>query len=172
MSSRTSAQSSSKSRKLTQLNSNTEKKLLGYAALAGASGIGILALLQPAEAEVVFTPTHQIMTERVPLPLDLNGDGIVDFKFFFGSSVTSIISTAAQMFVYGVAQTNQILGERRHHFSFASALPPGVEVGPNARFTASNNLLMGEVAFFPSTKHTIADLGRRRVARERIVSSA
>jgi hypothetical protein len=144
MSSRTSAQSSSKSRKLTQLNSTTEKKLLGYAALAGASGVGILALVQPVRAEVVFTPTHQIMTDRVPLPLDLNGDGIVDFKFEFVTSTTSgfHFSSAAMMSVYGVAQTNQIWVKKER----ASALPPGVELGPNGQF-AAGNIKMGTAGF-------------------------
>jgi len=143
MSSRTSAQSSSKSRKQTQLNSNTEKKLLGYAALAGASGVGILALVQPAEAEVVFTPAHQIISGfNGPFLLDLNGDGIADFSFgtYFSST---LISGKATLQVYGIAKTNQILGERRHHIAFASALPPGVEVGPNAKFAASNTLMGG-----------------------------
>jgi len=144
MFSRTSAQSSSKSRKLTQLNSNTEKKLLGYAALAGASGVGILALVQPAEAEVVFTPAHQIIggVNSSFLLLDLNGDGIADFSFRTYYSNT-LISGKATLRVYGIAKTNQILGERRHHFAFASALPPGVEVGPNAKFAASNTLMGG-----------------------------
>jgi hypothetical protein len=148
MSSRISAQSSSKLRKLTQLNSNTEKKLLGYAALAGASGVGILALVQPTEAEVVFTPTHQILgfLGGPNILLDLNGDGIADFSFRTFTSST-LISGRATLRVYGIAKTNQILGERRHNFAFASALPPGVEVGPNAKFAASNNL-MGGATFF------------------------
>lgn len=150
MSSRTSAQSSSKSRKLTQLNSITEKKLLGYAALAGASGIGILALVQPAEAEVVFTPTHQILGGfNNPILLDLNGDGIADFSFktYFSSTLTQ---GRATLRVYGIAKTNQILGERgRHNLAVASALPPGAEVGPNAKFAASNTS-MGAAAFFDS----------------------
>jgi hypothetical protein len=146
MSSRTSAQSSSKSRKLTQLNSNTEKKLLGYAALAGASGVGILALVQPAEAEVVFTPTHQTLGEFHLL--DLNGDGIADFSFeaYFSSTLTQ---GRVNLRVYGIAKTNQILGERHHNIGVASALPSGAEVGPNAKFAASNTL-MGAATFFPS----------------------
>jgi hypothetical protein len=143
MSSRTSAQSSSKSRKLTQLNSNTEKKLLGYAALAGASGVGILALVQPAEAEVVFTPAHQIIGV---FQLDLNGDGIVDFIFEVRTSNT-LISSYAKVLVFGgsgAGNSNQIWGGLRN---YVSALPPGVEVGPNRRFAASHTL-MGIVRYF------------------------
>jgi hypothetical protein len=144
MSSRTSAQSLSKSRKLTQLNSNTEKKLLGYAALAGASGVGIFALVQPAEAEVVFTPAHQIIQSF--LQLDLNGDGIVDFTFSVRTSNT-LISSYARIQVFGgsgAGNSNQIWGGLRN---YVSALPPGIEVGPNRRFAASHTL-MGSARFF------------------------
>jgi len=152
MSSRTSAQSSSKSRKLTQLNSNTEKKLLGYAALASASGVGILALVQPVRAEVVFTPTHQIINLfNSQILLDLNGDGIVDFSFHYSSSNT-LISSYAKLRVFGGTGTvpiNQIWGVGgRHTLSVASALPPGVTLGPNGRFAASDNgRLMGSAQF-------------------------
>jgi hypothetical protein len=36
-----------------------EKKLSGYAILAAASGVAMLALAPSAEAKVVYTPTHQ-----------------------------------------------------------------------------------------------------------------
>jgi len=154
MSSRTSAQSLSKSRKLTQLNSTTEKKLLGYAALASASGVGILALVQPTEAEVVFTPTHQILRHRGSLQIDLNGDGVVDFTLSGGSSITSGISTEARLRVYGNAKTNQIFGKKEQGpRPVASALPPGVELGPNSKFAASNTY-MGEAGNFPGGVRT------------------
>ena len=63
-----------------RINSAIEKKLLGYAALATAAGVGALALAQPSEAEVIYTPTNQKIA-GASLYLDLNGDGINDFFF-------------------------------------------------------------------------------------------
>ena len=73
--------SSLKSRPAVRLNSTVEKKLLGYAALASATGVGVLALAQPSEAKVVYTAAHQTIAQGSTFQLDLNGDGINDFFF-------------------------------------------------------------------------------------------
>ncbi len=54
-----SLKSLNKSRNATPLTSAMEKKLSGYAILAAASGVAMLALAPSAEAKVVYTPTHQ-----------------------------------------------------------------------------------------------------------------
>jgi hypothetical protein len=61
------------------LNERLNKKLLSYAVAAGAAGVGILAAAQPADAEVVYTPTNTPIQIGVPVPIDLNNDGITDF---------------------------------------------------------------------------------------------
>ena len=77
-----STDSSLKSRKATPLTSTTEKKLSGYAILAAASGVTMLALTPGAEAKVVYAPTNQKLPLNATFALDLNGDGIPDFNFF------------------------------------------------------------------------------------------
>lgn len=67
------------SKNRTALSENLNKKLLSYAAAAGAAGVGILGAVQPAEAEVVYTPANTPILVNHPLPLDLNNDGLVDF---------------------------------------------------------------------------------------------
>jgi hypothetical protein len=51
-----------------------------YAVAAGAAGVGILALAQPAEARIVYTPANvQILGPRSFYLIDLNQDGVADF---------------------------------------------------------------------------------------------
>jgi len=51
-----------------------------YALAASATGIGLMALTQPAEAKIVYTPAHIKITPHHSLFLDLNHDGIDDFE--------------------------------------------------------------------------------------------
>ena len=63
------------------IHSKLEKNLAAYFAAAGAAGVGMLALGQAAQAEVVYTPTN--VTVTTPVAIDLNHDGIVDFSLGF-----------------------------------------------------------------------------------------
>ena len=64
-------------RKPVVLSESTQRRLGMYALSATATGVGILAMAQPADAKIIYTPAH---TKVVPaLPIDLNHDGIVDF---------------------------------------------------------------------------------------------
>jgi len=60
------------------LNDKLNRSLLWYAAAAGAAGASLQAA-KPAEAEVVYTPANTPIQVNVPLPLDLNNDGVADF---------------------------------------------------------------------------------------------
>ena len=61
------------------LPNRLHQRLDAYALAATATGVGMLALAQPAEAKIVYTPTHRNLILGQPFPLDLNHDGIVDF---------------------------------------------------------------------------------------------
>jgi hypothetical protein len=64
----------------TQISPNLDKGLLGYAAAAAAAGVGLLALVQPAEAKIILTPSNIPITfGGGPLQFDINHDGIPDF---------------------------------------------------------------------------------------------
>jgi len=128
-----------------RINSAIEKKLLGYAALATAAGVGALALAQPSEAEVIYTPTNQKIA-GASLYLDLNGDGINDFFFQPRSSAGGHVKTfstrsGAAMILYPVAKTNQVWGSVG---GLVSALPPKVVLSKKGKF--GNNLVMGGVS--------------------------
>jgi hypothetical protein len=67
------------SRKHSQLSDVCLQRLNTYALAAGAAGAGVLALAQPAGAEVVYTQAHHAILRHSSFPLDLNHDGKVDF---------------------------------------------------------------------------------------------
>jgi hypothetical protein len=132
----------------TAVSSSVENKLLGYAALAGAAGVGVLALAQPSEAEIVYTPAHEKISGAMVLNIDLNGDGINDFyisarSFGRHGAKTFGTRTSAGFFVYPVANTNKIVGS----VGFASALAAKVQVGPEAKFNTSRGILGAVSAF-------------------------
>jgi hypothetical protein len=66
-------------RKPVVLSESTQRRLGMYALAASAAGVTILALEPPAEAKIVYTPTHVKLVPGTPFPIDLNKDGIVDF---------------------------------------------------------------------------------------------
>ena len=67
----------SKRRPATSFSSKLEKNLAAYMAAAGAAGLGFLAVSEPAEAKVVYTPANTSVQSS--LAIDLNHDGTTDF---------------------------------------------------------------------------------------------
>jgi hypothetical protein len=61
------------------LKPRLDRTLLAYVAAASAAGVSLLALTEPSQAEVVFTPTNQTISPGHLATIDLNGDGITDF---------------------------------------------------------------------------------------------
>lgn len=70
---------SSHPRPIAQVNPRLDKNLAAYVVAASAAGVSMLALAQPAEAKIVYTPAHITIEPRTSLPLDLNNDGVNDF---------------------------------------------------------------------------------------------
>jgi hypothetical protein len=59
-----------------------QRRLDLYALAASTAGVSLLALVQPVEAEIVYTPTNQKIGVNTPFNLDLNHDGITDFQLW------------------------------------------------------------------------------------------
>jgi hypothetical protein len=98
----------------------------------------MLALAQPAEAEVVVTKKTFRVDQGRPVFLDLNKDGLPDFEFsatyMFGSSTCGchnrqaiLIKTVAGGGVVGGSYAGQ-------PGPYASALARGAKIGPSAHF--------------------------------------
>jgi len=103
--------------------SKLENKLAAYFTAATAAGVGVLALAQPAEGKIVYTPADIVIGGHTAL--DLNHDGVNDFVFYetgWGDWTHLLAS--------GVVASNRILG-------YVSALRAGVPVGPKGVFSRS-----------------------------------
>ena len=60
------------------LSESLRHQLNSYALAAGAAGVSLLALAEPAEAKIVYTPVHKVVGNGESYKLDFNHDGITD----------------------------------------------------------------------------------------------
>ena len=78
------------------LSDSLRRRLNAYALAASAAGVGMLALAQSSEAEIVYTPTHHVFRKGHIYKLDLNRDGTMDFGLgIFGSGPDFVIYGAS-----------------------------------------------------------------------------
>lgn len=135
------------------LQPRTERALLSYAAAASVAGVGVLALAQPSEAKVVYTPTHSVFNAPSFLDIDMNNDGIIDFMLHnqrYSFSTGPLVSYGAVI----VSGSVRVVGKSQH----ASAFPANVQIGPGNQFTVSTRVPELELCTLQRTG-TIADKG-------------
>ena len=102
-------------------------------------GVGVLALTQPVEAKIVYTPAHHVINANQTYGLDLNHDGTSDFelKDFFS---TFSGNSAGFLWILPHASANEVWAAARAPYCVgtgrvcAAALPKGKSVGPKGRF--------------------------------------
>ena len=103
-----------------------------YALAASAAGVGVLALAQPAEAKIVYTPANKHIPPHHSLRLDLNHDGTVDF------TLQNFATCGTDQCHYGFFQTpaagNSVVGYFFESLLLASDLKRGARIGPDAAF--------------------------------------
>lgn len=113
----------------------SNQRLSMYALAASAAGVGVLALAQPTQARVVFTPAHVKITPNHHLFLDLNHDGIKDFELTNAAAGSSeFVEVHALQSGNGLAQAS---GDCNPSVGVA-ALLAGVQIGKGQVF--SHNL--------------------------------
>lgn len=129
--------------KPSRLSQSVQAQLNAYALIASTAGVGALALARPAEAAVVYTPTHHVIGANGVYNLDLNRDRVVDFlvqQWNYGnwSSNNQLLADPAV--------GNGVMGKQYA----ASALASGASIGPGQAFIAggSNGEVMVSVTHF------------------------
>jgi hypothetical protein len=158
------------------LTSRLDKRLLGYSAAATAAGVGLLAASTNAEAKVVYTAANiKIVTNGGPVYLDINNDGVADFalqsstysagrvfrghehpvKLPFFQDLLAAPQQAGDG-VVGYIDTSQGLD-----VGCAAAMPAGVKVGANAKFLASNRIMLESEVLSYSYGHDACNWGRQ-----------
>lgn len=102
---------------------------------ATAAGVGALAIAQPAQAEIVYTPAHKKLHLNHNFFLDLNHDGVNDFKFFMNAGASySSNGCTAEMWLYRVNRGNGAAAVTSSGEFFASAVKAGVRIGKSQYF--------------------------------------
>jgi len=115
-------------RKTVQLSNSLHQRLNAYALAAGAAGVGALALASPANAEIVYTPTHVIIGPNHRIFIDLDNDS--DHDFVFKESVYRSSRGNSNELVLRVTVAYHGNGIRLANGGpFASAIPAGVRIG-------------------------------------------
>ncbi len=142
--------SSLRPRTSSKLSNSVHHQLNLYALAASAAGVGLLALSQPAEAQIVFTPAHVRLPTNQDFFLDLNNDGISDFKFRvstydedcrLGQAKSCWIVDGAELWLFPLATGNAVVGQP----PYVSALAGGARIGPRQPFNLSYRGTMGDV---------------------------
>ncbi|MFZ0772959.1 MAG: hypothetical protein WCA49_23255 [Candidatus Sulfotelmatobacter sp.] len=129
------------------LSESFHKRLDLYTLAASMGGVSLLALVQPAEAEIVYTPTNQNIGVNTPFNLDLNHDGITDFQLW--NKYSFRVALEAKLGIKPMLADNRIAGNSE----YAAALPGGVSIGGDARFPIKGDGIM--VWWFYSFSSTV-----------------
>lgn len=139
-----------------QLSESMHKRLNAYALAAGAAGVSVLALAQPAEAKIAYTPAYKkVLTNGGPAFLDLNHDGVNDFY------LTNVLGgrSTTQFWVLKVVpgHGNQIFGGSNGGGYFvASDLSAGKAIGPNKQHFGAATIMYRMGLYY---SHTIGSWG-------------
>ena len=131
------------SRKPSNLSDSLHQRLNSYALAASAAGVGVLALAQPSEAKILYTPAHVVLPERSTesFYLDMNHGGVIHFTFWheYSLGTTNVLNSIVQMIPHNPynSNINRIVGNGN-----ASALRTGAKIGPRDRFSANGDMAL------------------------------
>ena len=138
------------------LSESLANKLSGYALAAGATAAGMLGMIRPAEAEVVFTPTNDSFPPDYFDIVDLNHDGAVDFRF-------DLYSVQYRNFYVGlVAFPREPNAMMVSAGGYVSVLSKGAAIGPHQAFAHDSEFRFAFSVGFDGTTSTYGSLARRK----------
>jgi hypothetical protein len=118
-----------------QASERFNHRLNMYSVAAGAAGVGILALAQPAQGEIVYTAAGVVISAHglhgFSYPLDLNHDGTADF--FLNATFKESIDTSggSSRIIAKPVQGNGVVG----YGGSAAALIGGQPIGNARKFS-------------------------------------
>jgi hypothetical protein len=126
-------QRSSRPRATAELSRSLHQQLNTYALAAGAAGVGLLALAPPAEAKIIYTPAHRVITPKHSYNIDFNHDGITDFK------IANSVSACTDFCFFELRQRPRDGNSAEGYtvgsgFPLDSALKPGARIGPRSPY--------------------------------------
>ena len=117
-------------RKTAKFSKSVSHQLNAYSLAAGAAGVSLLALTQPAEARIIYTTAHVKIVPNNQYDLDLNHDGINDFII---AAMGATQGSWLRCYPFAGTGTNGPVGGDGINGS-AFALRAGDNIGPKERF--------------------------------------
>jgi hypothetical protein len=117
-------------RTTSKLPDSVKQHLNLYALAARAAGVSLLALAEPTEAKIVYTPAHVVIGTNQHYDLDLNHGGITDFTITDPSKISHFHHCNPFIMDHLSALPNQGNGIQ----SMALALSKGTTIGPTRSF--------------------------------------
>jgi hypothetical protein len=116
-----------------RLSESVYRQLNVYALAASAAGVSLLALTEPSAAEIIYTKTHIVIGTKHIYHLDLNHDGITDFRIK-NSTFTSDFHHES-LYALPAQPHNGAAGASQSGARLAFALRRGAIVGPKQPFS-------------------------------------
>jgi hypothetical protein len=114
------------------LSGSVHQRLSAYALAVSAAGVG-LASIQPAQAKIIYKPTHHTLTNgTLPIPIDGTHDFTLSDKFYI---ITGSWST--QILDINVTGKASVVGSK----GSAAALKRGAVIGPADKFQTGKVLM-------------------------------
>jgi len=123
------------------------RQLDAYALAAGAAGVSLLALTEPAEARIVYTPVHKVIGNGESYKLDFNRDGITDLtirNIATQSCGTDGTCWPIESLAAALSGTNQVV----YNIYGAVAMKSGMRVGPGDAFNGGRVRMVGSWGSF------------------------
>ena len=131
---------SRRARTASTLSESANRQLNMYALAATAAGVGALALAQPAEAKIIYTPAHLLIPPGMAYGIDLTHDGVDDFQINNFHRVNSHYDTIF-LAAWGNFKGDAVAGLLRlSSTSYAYALFRGAKIGPSLQFSGNDML--------------------------------
>jgi hypothetical protein len=135
---------SRRARTVAQLSNSINRHLNLYTLTAAAAGVGIMALAQPVQAKIVYTPAN----EKFPVTLDLNHDGIGDFALALGDRADSQdVWGFAWAYAPRSNPSNEIVATAKGGYEPAVALRSGERIG-SGRLFGNGDILVEHLSHF------------------------
>ncbi|MGA2021233.1 MAG: hypothetical protein ABSH02_11635 [Candidatus Sulfotelmatobacter sp.] len=111
-------------RKTVTLRQFVHHDLTVYALAASAAGVTVLALTQPADGQIVYTPAHEQIGRNGKMLIDLNNDGITDVVVREIPRINTFRSNSLQAVPRPVGGIKQ-----GSYLGFAAAMRAGSRIG-------------------------------------------
>lgn len=128
-------------RKTAELPRSLHQQLNLYAIVAGAAGVGMLALAQPADAKIVYTPAHKVISPNTNFYLDLLNNGSHEFLLSNISKSSGNGGDALEHAYMRIRGLGTYAGAAGDSQGFARAMRANRRVGPAIHFQSTAGMM-------------------------------